>query len=362
MIVNIIGGGPAGNYLAYLLAEKGVNVKIFEEHETIGMPVQCTGVVTKDLFDLIPKDKKFVTNEINKVEVFLDEEKAAEFEVENYVIDRTRFDGYIANMAKKAGARFFLGHSYLSGDEKEICVKKGGKIKTFRGDILVGADGPLSRVARENSMVKSRIFYHVIQAVVKKKNNEHSYRAYFGKFAPRFFAWKVPKDKNTFLIGIGELCDSKKKFEEFMEFQKIKPAEIQSGMIPVYNPNYQVRKDNIFLLGDAAAQIKASTGGGIIPGLRFALRLKDAILYGKCYNNKDKSLMMNLRFRKVLNRMSKRDYELLLKIMKRKKIRKIIKEYDRDNAAKTYFKSAIADPRVLWFPIKFWWCLLSDKF
>ena len=48
-MITIVGAGPAGSYLAYLLVKKGEDVTIIEEHENIGNPVQCTGIVTDSI-------------------------------------------------------------------------------------------------------------------------------------------------------------------------------------------------------------------------------------------------------------------------------------------------------------------------
>ena len=57
-MITIVGAGPAGSYLAYLLAKKGQAVTIIEEHEKIGSPVQCTGIVTGSIekFVKLPND------------------------------------------------------------------------------------------------------------------------------------------------------------------------------------------------------------------------------------------------------------------------------------------------------------------
>jgi len=63
----IVGAGPVGCYLAYLLAQKGYNIEIFEEHKVIGMPFQCTGLLTSSLEKIIPVKKEFLVNRINDV-------------------------------------------------------------------------------------------------------------------------------------------------------------------------------------------------------------------------------------------------------------------------------------------------------
>ena len=68
--IAIIGAGPCGNYLGYLLAKEDQNVTIYEENIDIGKPIQCTGIVTSNLKDLLPLSKEFIVNEMKHVEVF----------------------------------------------------------------------------------------------------------------------------------------------------------------------------------------------------------------------------------------------------------------------------------------------------
>ncbi|MBW3013904.1 NAD(P)-binding protein, partial [Candidatus Woesearchaeota archaeon] len=61
--VAIIGGGPVGCHTGKLLAKAGFDVHIFEEHKEIGKPVQCTGIISKNLKQIIPVDK-FLINKV----------------------------------------------------------------------------------------------------------------------------------------------------------------------------------------------------------------------------------------------------------------------------------------------------------
>ena len=56
--VVVIGAGPAGSITARLLAEAGRDVVVLEEHEAIGAPVHCTGLLGFDAFDEfdLPRD------------------------------------------------------------------------------------------------------------------------------------------------------------------------------------------------------------------------------------------------------------------------------------------------------------------
>jgi len=64
-MISIIGAGPSGSYLAFLLAKSGKKVQIFEEHSSVGRPVQCTGIVTSSISRFIRLKKEFVINRPN---------------------------------------------------------------------------------------------------------------------------------------------------------------------------------------------------------------------------------------------------------------------------------------------------------
>ena len=66
----IIGGSIAGNYLGYLLQDSGLRIAIIEEHETIGEPLQCAGIVSMKLKSLIPIPEKIILNRVKKAKYF----------------------------------------------------------------------------------------------------------------------------------------------------------------------------------------------------------------------------------------------------------------------------------------------------
>ena len=86
MIVSIIGAGPSGSYLAYLLAKEGRQVHVFEEHDEIGRPIQCTGLVTGAIKELIKLREDFIVNEINRVRVYAPDGEFADFTLKELII------------------------------------------------------------------------------------------------------------------------------------------------------------------------------------------------------------------------------------------------------------------------------------
>ena len=65
-MIHIIGSGPAGSYAAYLLAKENQDVHVYEDHDIIGSPIQCTGIITGSLESFVPIDDKYLVNKIYK--------------------------------------------------------------------------------------------------------------------------------------------------------------------------------------------------------------------------------------------------------------------------------------------------------
>jgi len=105
-MVSIIGAGPSGCYAASLLAKNGLDVKIFEEHKNIGSPIQCTGLVTSSINNIINVNKDCIINEINKVRI-LSKNQYLELRLKNknLIVDRKKFDFFLSELAITNGAK-----------------------------------------------------------------------------------------------------------------------------------------------------------------------------------------------------------------------------------------------------------------
>ena len=67
--VLVVGAGPAGCQTAKNLSEAGYKVELFEEHETIGQPIACTGIVTRALYKHVPREETYLINELESAEI-----------------------------------------------------------------------------------------------------------------------------------------------------------------------------------------------------------------------------------------------------------------------------------------------------
>ena len=223
----------------------------------------------------------------------------------------------------------------------------------MKTDYLIGADGPLSQVAKSNNLFKKREFLTGIQAIAKLKNDNCI------EFYPSIgtFAWVVPENKETCRIGVASYKNPKEDFNKLLKLKNIKNKDImekQGGLIPIYNPKLKTKKDRVYLIGDAASQVKATTGGGIIQGLKAAQALTNSIINKRDYQKEWKKeigqdLLIHLKIRNIMNKFKDKDWDLLIKLFKKEKTKRIIENFDRDYPTKFLFKLILNEPKLLYF-------------
>ena len=356
MNIAIIGAGPVGCYAGYLLAKNGHEVAIYENHAQIGLPIQCTGLLTSDFDQFQLPMRSFLVNTFNKVEVFSPQHKI-EVKQKEYLVCRNKFDNFFGDLAKKEGAIVYLNHSFVRKEGKELVVKDSANNteKRISPDVVIAADGPLSPTAKAYGMYHpERENYFGVQAVVEGKFDPQSFKTYFGvSVCPELFAWVVPESETIARVGLGMRKNSRAYFDKFMKEQGFTIKEMQAGTIPVYHPAQKLQKDNCYLLGDAAGFVKATTLGGLVPGLKQAEILADCINNNKNYEKEvrpvAKRLKLHLMVRKILDKFSDEDWDKLVSYINKPKVQKVFEKYTRDNPVPLVTMALLKEPRFLRF-------------
>ncbi len=356
MNISIIGAGPIGCYAGYHLAKAGHNVTIYENHPQIGCPIQCTGILTSDFDEFhLPMDS-YLVNTIDKIEVFTPQEQLVVGQ-KDYIVCRTKFDNFFANMARKEGANIFVNHSFLRKEGKTIIVKDSiNKVeKIVTPDIVIAADGPLSPTAKAFGFYHpDRENYYGIQAIVEGNFEPHTIKTYFGdEVCPGLFAWVVPESANIARVGLATTKNSKQHFDKFMKDHNFVAKEIQAGAIPIYHPKQKLQQENCYLLGDASGYVKATTLGGLVPALKQAEILADCIIQGKKYETEiapvRRKMWLHLKLHEIFNRFKDSDWDRLVRYLNKSGVSKILEEHTRDNPFPIVLKALLREPRFLWF-------------
>ncbi len=355
MRIAIVGAGPSGSYAGFLLAKAGNDVTIYEDHEKIGEPVACTGIVTKALFELVEYSDEYIINELDGVDVISPKNEKLHIPLKEFVICRKRFDNYLAEKAQKAGAKILLGYRYIGREGNTLIFKAKGQTSRQNCDILIGADGPLSKVAETSGLGKNRKFYVGQQATVKARFDPKVFTTWFGNIAPGFFAWSVPESSSLSRIGLATTNDKDCAgcFQRLMKMSGGKIIARQAAPIPLYDHKRRVEKGNTFLVGDAGGFVKDTTGGGIITGMLSSKALAESIIKGTSYEknlkNLRKELWLHSKLRRMLNKFSDNDYALLIKLMSGRRIKSILYTHPREYPSRFLLKLLLAEPRLVYF-------------
>jgi len=285
--VTIVGGGPIGLYLAELLAKKEISVTVIEQHKTIGKPIQCAGLITPRVFERFNiSSQKIIQNSISTANIHSPKNNILTIggnKIHAYSIDRTEFDQTLADNAEQYGAKIITNEKVQSIQQGDSYIETyTNKKRNINSMMLIGADGPQSVVRDIFCFPSPQKFLKGIGASLKDTNlNPSAVEIFVGNsIAPEFFAWIIPTNKKGTTARAG-LCvpfdkSPKEYFDKFLHHDHTKPyldhaaiEEYMAGIIPLGALKRTV-DDRVLLVGDAAAQVKPTSGGGIFTGLTSA--------------------------------------------------------------------------------------------
>lgn len=345
MNISVVGAGPVGVFSAWKLAKKH-EVTLIEEHDQIGAPVQCTGILTDDILKHMPKkDLLSVTQTIVKKTVIHSPSEEVELAIQpNYIIDNIAYCRMLAAKAEDAGAKIMLNTRYVNN---QVYKTKTAEHHVPTPDILLGVDGPNSQVAKENGIFGKRSFLTGVQAVVKVKDYDERIHFYphIGEYA-----WYCPEGNGRARIGVAAQQKARAVFDSFISNFPGKIECMQGGPIPLYKPRPSVvrtQSDNhdtsdhralrsvklVQLMGDSVPQIKNTTGGGIIPGTKAAsIHAQDPQSYAKNLGSLNRELYTHYLINKAMRKFSSKDWDALIRQAQDEKVKRVLGAINRDNA------------------------------
>ncbi len=276
--VVVVGGGPAGAVAARDCAKQGLCVLLIEERRQIGLPVQCTGLLSVRGFEGAGASPNVILRGVKGAFAHAPDGRILAVEspkTHAYVMDRDRFDCDLVQQARDAGVEVKSPASAVGLEPGKIEIQFDGKRQKISTKIIIGADGPMSRVARWAGLSPPEKFIIAVQATIPWEAERADYvHVYLGrKIAPSFFGWVVPSAPGYARVGLG--TDDGQRARQFLDdwlnkqFCGKKILEFNAGAIPI-GPVERTVADGVLLVGDAAGQAKPTSGGGIYTGVSCA--------------------------------------------------------------------------------------------
>ncbi|MCL1965584.1 MAG: NAD(P)/FAD-dependent oxidoreductase [Candidatus Bathyarchaeota archaeon] len=284
----IIGAGPAGSYTARRLAMLGIKTDVYEEHKEIGMPSHCAGHISIHSLKKLgyyPLPNGIIENTFNAANFY--SPSGVKFSIHlkkpiTCALNRTKFDQYITDQAKQAGATFHVDSTVKSLQIENNYVK-GVNLQdntAVPSKITIDAEGISSRLLRQaklGGLDKNGLVYAVETEIDQVHDVEpHAVEVYMGSSAPGFYAWLIPRPDGTAKLGLATNKGNPQNYlKNLMTKHPIAKKQVKSAKIittnyhaiPLSGPINKAYTNGFLAVGDVASQVKPTTGGGVIFGL-----------------------------------------------------------------------------------------------
>lgn len=286
----VIGAGPAGLFASLRLAQSGLTVAALEEHQVIGDPVHCTGILAREAFDQFDLPPDVILNELNTARFISPSGLDVVYRtraIEAVAIDREAFDAGLAARARHAGVEIRhesrAAEVRVEGDGVVVTIARQG---TVRARACILACGGRYALHRQLGLAVPSLFLHTAQREIPV-DQPGDVEVHFGShIAPRGFGWVVPVRRgNRFHARIGVMSEDRSP--TYFERMVARVADRwgvhavegrpRQKILPL-NRIVRTYGDRLLVVGDAAGLVKPTTGGGIYYSLVSASLAADVLI------------------------------------------------------------------------------------
>ena len=288
--VAVVGSGPAGSSAAETLAKAGIETYLFERKLDNAKP--CGGAIPLCMvseFELPPeiidrrvRKMKMISPSNIEVDINLDRQ-------DEYIgmCRREVLDGFLRDRAARLGANLINGTVYQLDIPKtsdgsytlhyadHSNDKAVGEKKTLQVDVVIGADGANSRIAKA---IDAGDYNYAIafQERIRLPQDKMAYyedlaEMYVGNdVSPDFYAWVFPKYDHV-AVGTGTMKVNKTLIKDLQAGIRARAArrleggeiiKVEAHPIPEH-PRPRRVVGRVALVGDAAGTVTKSSGEGI---------------------------------------------------------------------------------------------------
>ncbi|MDJ0647339.1 MAG: geranylgeranyl reductase [Xenococcaceae cyanobacterium MO_188.B19] len=289
--VAVVGSGPAGSSAAEILAKAGIETYLFERKLDNAKP--CGGAIPLCMVDEFDLPPEIIDRQVRKMKMIspsnIEVNIGQTLKDDEYIgmCRREVLDGFMRDRAAKLGANLINGTVYQldipSSDKEPYTLHYAdhsngsvkGEMKTLKADLVIGADGANSRIAKA---IDAGDYNYAIafQERIRLPEPKMQYyedlaEMYVGDdVSPDFYAWVFPKYDHV-AVGTGTMKINKAKIKDLQAGIRARAArkleggeiiKVEAHPIPEH-PRPRPIKGRVVLVGDALGTVTKSSGEGI---------------------------------------------------------------------------------------------------
>ncbi|RLE69916.1 MAG: hypothetical protein DRJ43_03155 [Thermoprotei archaeon] len=345
MRVCVVGAGPAGLTYTLRLVEQSppLEVEVFEEHNTVGLPQHCAGLVSLECLEseyggfwkraCVNVVRGAVIHDARGAQLLIDAKNGVAA-----VLDRPLFEQLLADRLAKLSVRVKLGER-VTGCDAQRRVLRLANGRHLRYDLLVLATGATASLNRAVGLDRPRGLLPAINVEYELPcpvDSRYVHVYLDSRIAPRFFAWAIPLSEYRVRVGLAAPTGirARLKLLEKLDLGGLGLARARrlreyGGLIVTGGPLSKPYSSGVIALGDTAGQVKPTTGGGIavlskaariaayttlVVGDFSAVKLR---VYSELFNSimgRDLSLMLAVR--RILSKLDDKGIHALIELAK----------------------------------------------
>lgn len=282
----VAGAGPAGGMAALTAAKSGLRVALVEEHPEVGAPAHCSGKIQLHAFREFNLPEHLILNTLQAGAFYAPDGSVARVrrpEPDSHVVDRVVFDRWLADEAQRHGAELILNTRLAAAERHDGVLRlrgqRSGRAVALSARIIIDAEGarPVLPASLGLRLTRRHVFGLQYQMDRVEFEEEDCPEIYLGRgYAPGFFAWIMPLgggraraglciDPHLASRGPGYYLERLIR-EHPVASRRLRGAVVErklAGPIPVLGARRPSVIDRMLIAGDAAGQVKATSGGGI---------------------------------------------------------------------------------------------------
>ena len=286
----VVGAGLAGLYFTKLLSEKNFRILLIDRKSDLNL-VHTTGIFVRKTLEDFNIPLNCLGPVVNNVKLYSPNKKFIHLKSNNDEFRIGKMDKLYNKLLQNClhnGAHISLGTNYISSkphkdkeNESLVTLKSKDNLWQVSTNILVGADGTISNVAKDlNLDLNNEWIVGFEEVYTAQKTDKPCFHCFLDpKNAPGYLAWVV-NDGEEIHIGVGgyiskfnpkqSLENFKKSAIDIVDLSRSQIVETRGGRIPVGGILNNISNTRGILIGDASGAPSPLTAGGLDPCLRLS--------------------------------------------------------------------------------------------